>query len=183
MATWKEYAEWRVLKAINTREDVSEMFGQIIKLAAPEAIVRTAQFSIQLIELLVAKGQVTMADSLDDLKWSIEEALLLGDMNEAAERSIAAMKPLFLLQRALPAGSSISITRTAVEPVPPPAPIINVKAVVEMPQTIELAINEPLDMRLVAMPDRMTSSRVERNVSGDIVKTTQIESDLQGAAA
>ena len=54
------------------------------------------------------------------------------------------------------------------------APIINVAA----PNvTVENILPEKSEVTIVAMPDRLTSTEIERNGNGDIIKSTQTESD------
>lgn len=61
---------------------------------------------------------------------------------------------------------------------PPPAPVINVN-VQPTPINLEAAIHVPpmQDLVITKMPARKTTTRIERNGSGEIVKSTQIEED------
>lgn len=52
----------------------------------------------------------------------------------------------------------------------PDAPVVNVNVEAIMPDEIKMAIS--------SMPDRETTTNIERNASGEIVKSVQIESDI-----
>lgn len=62
-----------------------------------------------------------------------------------------------------------------------PEPVVNVRVDNHVPEqrAAEVTVNVPaqVDMRIVEMPARRTSSEIERDSRGDIVSTTQVERD------
>lgn len=63
---------------------------------------------------------------------------------------------------------------------PPPAPIINVTVeapVVNLEAQIDVPPVQIAQVAITSLPDRVTTTEIERNAAGDIVKSTQVESD------